>query len=94
MKKTRYEMTLIWDSGYTTHFSFWSTDVIKDGEHSEYLYQIMNDWLDENGYSIFDPLPYDYSVDTYENWCFMQSILEQEEMRNAAEDKEWGCFPY
>ena len=92
--KIRYEMTLIWYGGYTKHFSFWSTEVIENGKHNKYLYQIMNDWLEEHGYTIFDPLPYDYTVDTYEDWCLIQSHLEQEEMRKGAEDTEWGCFPY
>ena len=92
--KIRYEMTLVWDSGWIEHFSFWSTDVIENGEHNKYLDQIMNDWLEEHGYTIFDPRPYKYTVDTYEDWCFIQGILEQEETRNGAEDVEWGCFPY
>ncbi len=93
MTKTRYEMTLIWED-YSYHFSFWSYATIEDGEHNEYLDEIMCDWLYDNGFDEHNDLPIDYSVDTYENWCFMQNILEQEEMRNAAEDSEWGCFPY
>ena len=91
MKKKRYEMTLIFD-GFSEHFSFWSIDVIKDGEHNSYLDQVMNDWLEENLYDENDELPIDYVIDTYENWCFIQGILEQEETRNSAEDVEWAVF--
>jgi hypothetical protein len=91
--KKRYVMTLIFDET-TEHFEFWSKEEYADGDHNADLDAIMIDWLEENGYEIYEELPKDYIVDTYDNWAFIQGLLQQEQDRAMAEDNEWGCFPY
>lgn len=89
----KYVMTLICEDRVINH-NFSSSLNLVDGVKNEYTDRIFAIACGLEGFDEHDVLPYDYTIDTYEDWCFIQSILEQEEMRKGAEDAEWGCFPY